>query len=157
MKKSFIILFLSILAVNNIFGQVKFQTLAEKTDFKSTSDYKEVREYIDKLIKSSHFIRTENIATSVEGRAVPLLIIGNPLPQSPKDLVNDKRIVIYIQANIHAGEVEGKEATLMYIRDLLSEKNPEILKNVILLVCPLFNPDGNEKISPLNRTDQNGR
>ena len=44
----------------------------------------------------------------------------------------------------------------MYVRDLLKEKNPEILKNVILLVCPLFNPDGNEKISPLNRTYQNG-
>src|SRR5664279_4265058 len=156
MKKTCVILLLSLFAVISIFGQVKFQTVAEKSDFKSTSDYKDVREYIGKLIKSSHYIRTENIASSVEGRAVPLLIIGNPLPQSPKDLVNDKRIVIYIQANIHAGEVEGKEATLMYVRDLLSEKNPEILKNVILLICPLFNPDGNEKISPLNRTYQNG-
>lgn len=156
MKKTFVILLLSLFAVINVFGQLKFQTVAEKSDFKLTSDYKDVIEYIGKLIKSSPYIRTENIATSVEGRAVPLLIIGNPLPQSPKDLVNDKRIVIYIQANIHAGEVEGKEATLMYIRDLLSEKNPEILKNVILLVCPLFNPDGNEKISPLNRTHQNG-
>jgi dipeptidyl-peptidase-4 len=44
----------------------------------------------------------------------------------------------------------------MYVRDLLNEKNPEILKNVVILVCPLFNPDGNEKISPLNRTYQNG-
>ena len=156
MKKSFIVLLLTIFTVHFISGQAKFQTVAEKSDFKSTSDYKDVREFIGQLIKSSHFIRTENIAVSVEGRAVPLLIIGNPLPQSPKDLVNDKRIVIYIQANIHAGEVEGKEATLMYIRDLLSEKNPEILKNVILLVCPLFNPDGNEKISPLNRTHKNG-
>jgi hypothetical protein len=84
------------------------------------------------------------------------LIVANPLPKSPKDLVNDKRIVVYIQANIHAGEVEGKEAVLMYVRDLLSEKNAEILKNVVLLVCPVFNADGNEKISPLNRTYQNG-
>jgi hypothetical protein len=87
---------------------------------------------------------------------VPLLIIANPLPKSPADLINDKRIVVYIQANIHAGEVEGKEATLMYVRDLLRDKNPAILKNVVLLICPLFNPDGNEKISPLNRTYQNG-
>jgi hypothetical protein len=156
MKKSFSILLLSLFAVNSISGQAKFQTVAEKSDFKSTSDYKDVREFINQLLRSSHFIRTEDIATSVEGRAVPLLIIGNPLPKSPKSLINDKRIVIYIQANIHAGEVEGKEASLMYIRDLLSEKDPEILKNVILLVCPLFNPDGNEKISPLNRTYQNG-
>ena len=71
-------------------------------------------------------------------------------------LINDKRIVVYIQANIHAGEVEGKEASLMFARDISWMKNPEILKNVVLLICPLFNPDGNEKISPLNRTHQNG-
>ena len=94
--------------------------------------------------------------TSAEGRDIPLLIIGNPLPDSPEDLVNDKRIVVYIQANIHAGEVEGKEASLMFARDILKEKNSPLLDNVILLICPIFNPDGNEKISTLNRTDQNG-
>lgn len=144
------------LSVPDLQGQIKFQTVAEKSDFKSTSNYADVRDFIDHLRKSSHYIRIETMATTTEGREVPLLIIGNPLPRSPKDLVNDKRIVVYIQANIHAGEVEGKEATLMYVRDLLREKNPEILKNVILLVCPLFNADGNEKISPLNRTYQNG-
>ena len=71
-------------------------------------------------------------------------------------LLNDPRIVVYIQANIHAGEVEGKEATLMFARDILKEKNSSLLDHVILLICPIFNPDGNEKISTLNRTDQNG-
>jgi murein tripeptide amidase MpaA len=138
------------------FSQEKFQTVAEKSDYKSTSDYEDVMTFIDQLKKSSDYIRVENIATSVEGREIPLLIIGNPLPKSPKDLANDKRIVVYVQANIHAGEVEGKEATLMYARDLLKDKNPGLLENVVLLICPLFNPDGNEKISPLNRTNQNG-
>ncbi len=156
MKRSLSILITLLLTTANFFGQVKFQTVAEKSDYKSTSDYNDVMFFINRLKKSSHYIRTENIATSVEGREIPLLIIGNPLPKSPGDLAKDKRIVVYIQADIHAGEVEGKEAALMYVRDLLEEKNSEILKNVILLVCPLFNPDGNEKISPLNRTYQNG-
>ena len=156
MKRSLSIWLTLISTVFNSFGQVDFQTAAEKSDFKSTSDYNDVRTYIEQLKKSSHFIRVENIATSSEGRDIPLLIIANPLPKSAKDLVNDKRIVVYIQADIHAGEVEGKEATLMYVRDLLNKKNPEVLKDVILLICPLFNPDGNEKISPLNRTYQNG-
>jgi hypothetical protein len=98
----------------------------------------------------------ETIAQSVEGRIVPLLIIGKPLPKSREQLVNDDRIVIYIQANIHAGEVEGKEAALMFARDLLAEKNPGLLAHAILLICPNFNPDGNEKISPENRTYQAG-
>jgi Zinc carboxypeptidase. len=156
MKKSFIIWLTLLATAFNALGQVNFQTVAEKSDFKSTSDYNDVKIFIDQLIRSSPYIRTESLATSIEGREIPLLIIGNPLPKSPVDLINDKRIIVYVQANIHAGEVEGKEATLMYVRDLLKEKNPEILKNVILLICPLFNADGNEKISPLNRTYQNG-
>jgi hypothetical protein len=156
MKKSLIFLFTIMFPVINILGQEKILTVAEKSDFKSTSDYADVITFISALKKSSANIRIENIATSVEGREIPLLIIGNPLPKSPKDLVNDSRIVVYIQANIHAGEVEGKEAVLMYARDILNNKKPDILKNVVLLICPLFNPDGNEKISIQNRTHQNG-
>jgi hypothetical protein len=112
--------------------------------------------FIGQLKKSSKYIRVETISTSVKGRDVPLLVIGNPLPKSPAQLANDDRIVIYVQANIHAGEVEGKEAVLMFARDLLSVKNSELLKNVVFLLCPNFNPDGNEQISPSNRTYQNG-
>ena len=155
MKRS-VIFWLTIMLTFDIFAQPGFLTVAEKSDFKSTSNYKDVNDFIDKLLTSSPYIRRETMATSIEGREVPLLIIGNPLPKSPADLINDKRIVVYIQADIHAGEVEGKEAAQMYLRNLFKERNPGILKNVVLLVCPLFNPDGNEKISPLNRTYQNG-
>jgi len=65
-------------------------------------------------------------------------------------------MVVYIQANIHAGEVEGKEASLMLARDLVNGLNNEILKNIVVLICPNFNPDGNEAISTKNRTHQNG-
>lgn len=156
MKKVLSAVFLVFISVYQIFGQEKFLTVAEKSDYKSTSDYDDVMTFIDHLKKVSPYLRVESIGNTVEGRSIPLLIIGNPLPDSPDNLKNDKRIIVYIQANIHAGEVEGKEATLMYVRDLLSEKNPDLLKDVILLICPLFNPDGNEKINPLNRTNQNG-
>lgn len=148
---SVIIIFNSI----GLFGQAEMQTVAEKSNYESTSRYEDVIAFVSHL-KASKFVRVETIARTVEGRDIPLLIVGNPLPKSPKDLVNDKRVVVYIQANIHAGEVEGKEASLMYLRDLLNDKNPEILKNVVLLVCPDLNADGNEKISTKNRTNQNG-
>jgi murein tripeptide amidase MpaA len=156
MKKILIISFVIFYFNHSLSGQPKFLTTAELSDFRSTSDYSDVMTFIGNLKKSSKLVRVETIATSAEGRDVPLLIIGNPLPKDPASLVNDDRIVIYIQANIHAGEVEGKEASLMFVRDLLSEKNPELLKHVILLVCPNFNPDGNEKIDPLNRSYQGG-
>lgn len=156
MKRLLGIWLLGLLTVPCAFGQQNLLTVAEKSDFKSTSAYNDVRSFIDQLKKLTPNIREEKIATTIEGREVPLLIVGNPMPKSPKDLVNDKRIVVYIQADIHAGEVEGKEAALMYLRDLLKDRNQLILKNVVLLICPLFNADGNEKISPANRTYQNG-
>ncbi len=156
MKKSLILSIVLFIVFIQATGQVIFQTVAEKSDFKSTSDYNDVMTFISELKKSSKNIRVENIAVSAEGRNIPLLIIGDPLPKSPKDLYRDGRIIIYVQANIHAGEVEGKEAALMFARDLLSQKNPELLKKIILLICPNFNPDGNEQISPRNRTYQNG-
>ncbi|TAL61948.1 MAG: hypothetical protein EPN88_14225 [Bacteroidetes bacterium] len=156
MRKSVLLLFSILFAGSDLSGQNTFQTKAEKSDYKSTSNYEDVKTFIDQLKMSSAYIRIESIATSAQGRDIPLLIIGKPLPKSPKDLANDSRIVIYIQANIHAGEVEGKEATLMFARDLLKDNNTELLKDVVLLICPLINPDGNEKINPLNRTYQNG-
>jgi hypothetical protein len=64
--------------------------------------------------------------------------------------------VVYIQANIHSGEVEGKEATQMLMRDLLNDKKKDLFNEVVLLVCPIFNADGNDKISKENRTNQVG-
>jgi hypothetical protein len=156
MKRFFVSVAAILLSCVCIFGQTRFLTTAESSDFKSTSDYDDVMSFIGQLKKSSKYIRVETIAKSTEGRDIPLLIIGNPLPKTPYQLINDKRIVIYIQANIHAGEVEGKEASLMFARDLISEENPELLKHIVLLICPNFNPDGNEKISPTNRTNQEG-
>ena len=139
-----------------LFGQTEMQTIAEKSNYESTSLYSDVISFVNYLKKSSKYIRVETIATTTEGREIPVLIVGNPLPKNPKDLINDKRVKVYIQANIHSGEVEGKEATLMYLRDLLKQKNPEILKDVVLFVVPDLNADGNEKISKKNRTNQNG-
>jgi hypothetical protein len=156
MKKHLVIIILLIFSGINVCAQDRLLTVAERSGFTSTSNYQDVMTFIGHLKELSPLIRVEKIAESVEGRDVPLLILGNPLPKSPEDLKNDSRIVIYVQANIHAGEVEGKEAVLMFARDLLSGRHPGLLDNIVFLLCPNFNPDGNEPISPLNRTYQNG-
>lgn len=137
-------------------AQDKLLTTAESSDFKSTSTYADVVAFTDKLLESSKHIRKETLAVSTEGREIPLFIIADPMPESPEELANDDRIVVYIQANIHAGEVEGKESSQMLMRDLLKYKNKDLFKQVILLVCPILNPDGNEKFSTKNRTNQVG-
>lgn len=138
------------------FAQKELLTVAEQSDFNATSLSTDVYKFIEQLKDRSDFIRVENIATSTYGAEIPMLILANPMPASPQDLVNDDRIVVYIQANIHAGEVEGKEASLMFARDLLKDPNSEIFKKVILLIVPNLNPDGNDQISTQNRTNQVG-
>ncbi len=131
-------------------------TKAEATDFKATSRYADVMDFIFRLQRFTPDLRVETLCVSAEGRAVPLIVIGRPVPALPGALHDEKRGIIYIQANIHAGEVEGKEASLMLARDILLVDNHPYLDKLIILIAPIFNADGNEKISPDNRRNQPG-
>jgi hypothetical protein len=66
------------------------------------------------------------------------------------------RLRVLVLANIHGGEVEGKEASLMLMRELAEGRHPELLGRLELLWLPVYNPDGNEAIGPWNRVEQNG-
>ncbi len=137
-------------------AQEKPLTVAEASQFKATSRHSDVLAFIAALQRRSTDLRVETLCVSPEAREVPLLVIGRPLPASPASLRYDHRGVIYIQANIHAGEVEGKEASLMLARDILLAENPPYFDRLIILIAPLFNADGNERISPENRRHQPG-
>lgn len=138
--------------LTTVSAQQKPLTVAESSNFTLTSKYIDVIKFIEDLQKQSSLLRVETLCTSTEGRDVPLLVIGNPTPASPLDLNLDNRMVIYFQANIHAGEVEGKEACLMLARDILLNKDLPFLDNLIILIAPIFNADGNDKFGR-NRRD----
>ncbi|MFA9453361.1 MAG: M14 family metallopeptidase [Candidatus Aminicenantaceae bacterium] len=149
------IVFLGSLSVHGDQGKAPL-TVAEASDFTATSRYVDVIEFIRRMQEQSPLIRVETMCVSPEGREVPLVIIGDPVPSSPLDLGRDSRAVVYIQGNIHAGEVEGKEASLMLIRDILQQEKPPYLDKLVILFSPIFNADGNERISPDNRRNQGG-
>jgi hypothetical protein len=132
------------------------RTTAEATDYDATSTYADVLAFVRELQRLSPLVRVETICTTTEGRDVPLLVIGKPLPRDPLALRYDKRAVVYVQANIHAGEVEGKEAALMLVRDIVLDPRTPYLDKLILLVAPIFNADGNDKMDPRNRMGQVG-
>jgi len=131
-------------------------TVAESSNYTRTATYDEVIKYIHQLQKNSPNIMVETMATSIEGREIPLMIIADPLPKSYRDIKNDTRLVVYIQANIHAGEIEGKESALMLARDILQNDKDNFLEDLVILIAPIFNADGNEKFSTDNRKSQNG-
>ncbi len=137
-------------------AEQELETIAESSDFTVTSRYSDVMKFLKTLMGKSSSLRIETLCISSEGREVPLLILGTPPPTSPLELRHDKRLVVYIQANIHAGEIEGKEASLMLARDILLDKGSPYLDRLVILIAPIFNADGNEKISKENRRNQAG-
>ena len=137
-------------------SEQKLKTVAESSNFTATSRHADVLAFINTLKELSPSLRLETLCISSEGREIPLLVLGAPPPTSPLELRHDKRLVVYIQANIHAGEVEGKEASLMLARDILLGKYSPYLDKLVILIAPIFNADGNEKISKENRRNQVG-
>src|SRR4051812_18107431 len=97
-------------------GQV---TRAERSGFRETSSYADVLSFLDSLQRLHSEVRVGTLATSPEGRPVPYVLVARPLVFTPAEAHRSGKLVIYIQANIHAGEVEGKEAAQMLLRDLL--------------------------------------
>jgi dipeptidyl-peptidase-4 len=153
---SFTLILLPLFSPSQSTPQSKPLTVAEESQWKATSRFADVMSFIRSLQEQSPYLRVETLASSPEGRNIPLLVIGNPLPSPPSSLSRDGRGVIYIQANIHAGEVEGKEASLMLARDILLSPDLPYLDKLVILVAPIFNADGNERISPENRPHQGG-
>lgn len=131
-------------------------TVAEKSDYKATSLYADVIAFCDQLAKMSPVVRQGVMATTTEGRDLPLLILANPPIANAAEAKDSGKPVIYAQGNIHAGEVCGKEALLMLARDVALTKDHPWLKDVILVIAPIYNADGNERIAKTNRPGQDG-
>ncbi len=131
-------------------------TRAERTNFTETSLYADVMQFIDSLVVLGARIETGSIGKTTEGRDLPYVIASRPLITTPEEARRQDRPIAYIQADIHAGEVEGKEAMLAMLRDLVFDPEPNVLDSIVLIVQPLYNADGNEKLGPDNRRSQNG-
>ena len=133
-------------------------TRAERTNFAETSHYDDVITFIDSLKLLGAKIATGSIGKTVEGRELPYVVASRPLVSTPADARRLDRPIAYVQANIHAGEAEGKEAMQALLRDLLFDKHKNVLDSIVLIVQPIYNADGNERWGPQarNRRAQNG-
>ncbi len=132
------------------------ETRAEATDFRETSRYDEVVAFTDVLGLASEQIHTSVFGYSSEGRALPLVVYGDVAGASPEAVRASGKTRVFIQANIHAGEVCGKEALLMVLRALAAGQHAAWADSLVLLAAPIYNADGNERISLTNRPGQNG-
>ena len=133
-------------------------TTAERTEYRETSSHADVVAFLDSLAYRTQDLRRWSLGRSPEGRDIPVLLLARPMVDGPAAAHRSGKPLLYLQGNIHAGEVEGKEALQALVRDLTIGSLKPLLDSVILLVVPIYNADGNDHFAPgeRNRRGQNG-
>jgi hypothetical protein len=131
-------------------------TAAERSDFRQTTRYDELMEFVSEVADRHPDMHLTSMGTSHEGRDMPLVVFGKVADPTPDAVKATGKARLYIQGGIHAGEISGKEALLILLRELAAGQHSHWADRVVLLIAPLYNPDGNERVSPTNRRGQHG-
>jgi hypothetical protein len=134
------------------------QTRAERSKYTETSTHADVLAFIDSLQVRGAKIHVGSIGRTAQGRDLPYIVASRPLVTTPAEAKRLGRPVVYVQGNIHSGEVEGKEALQALVRDLVFDTRRNVLDSVVFIVVPDYNADGNDNMAPQarNRGAQNG-
>ncbi len=132
------------------------RTRGERSGFRETSTYADVMGFVEAVAAASSRIHLTSFGYSVEGRSLPLVVVGDVADASAEAVRAAGKTRVFVQANIHAGEVCGKEATQLLLRDLANGAHGEWLDSLVLLIAPIYNADGNERVRLTNRPRQHG-
>ena len=135
----------------------EFLTHYEKSGFKETSRYDETIAFCKQLDKASELVHYTTFGKSLQGRDLPLIIVDKDGMQQAREVQQTEKAIVLIQAGIHAGEINGKDAGMMLIRDIvIHKKHSELLNKVTIVFIPILNVDGHENFSSYGRINQNG-
>ncbi|MEP6860480.1 MAG: M14 family zinc carboxypeptidase [Deltaproteobacteria bacterium] len=128
------------------------QTRAEVTSYQETSLHADVMAFVAALRdRNDPRFHLASFGASPGGRELPLVVMSADGVKTPAEARAKRLPVVLVINGIHAGEVEGKEASQMLMRDILAGTHAHLLDKVVLVIVPLFNPDGNDAVDPANR------
>jgi hypothetical protein len=134
----------------------EFITTFERSGYMESPDYVQTMEYVARFEQTgkAHLF---TFGASPQGRALKCLVVTGSREFTPQDARRSGKVVVLIQNGIHAGEIEGKDASMLMLRDMIVENTlSHLLQNIVLLVVPILNVDGHERRSKFNRPNQNG-
>jgi hypothetical protein len=137
-------------------GNNPWITPTEKSGFKKTPDYHETMQWLKKLADASPLLHMISIGKSPEGRDIFMIVASVDKKTDAGSLSNSPKPLLLVQAGIHAGEIDGKDAGMMLLRDISFGNKKHLLDDVNLLFIPILNVDGHERSSPNNRPNQRG-
>ena len=133
-------------------------TPAEAAQFRTTPSYAVTLAYLQRLQHAAPgVIHLQTFGTTPEGRPMTVVIASGDGTFDPAAARKAGKPVVLLQAGIHPGEIEGKDAGLMLLRDIaITRKYPHLLDHLVLVYIPVFSVDGHENSSPYHRINQNG-
>ena len=138
-------------------SQDEWITYFERSGFTATPRYDNSMEYFQRLADYSPWAEFESFGISPQERELKFLIVSKDKAFNPSDSKKINKPIVLIINGIHAGEIGGKDASMLLLRDILITKEKEsLIDSVTLLVVPIFNVDGHERMSKYNRINQNG-
>jgi hypothetical protein len=146
-----------LLLATSVKAQDDYTTYYEASGFKETPRYDETVEYCKELAKASRRLMYTTFGKTPQGRDLPLLVADKDGQFTPDEIRRQDKVVLLVQAAIHSGESDGKDAGLMLLRDIaVTGKYPDLLDHVTILFIPILNVDGHERFGAFNRINQNG-
>lgn len=135
-------------------------TVPERSDYSATSSHAEVMDFLCAVeAAGDRRVWCTTFGVTPQGRALPLVVVADPPVRSPAQALASGRPRVLVLGDIHAGEVDGKEACLEILRDVVwaeSGRPPYPVSDLVLLLAPIYNADGNDRFGPNNRPLQNG-
>ena len=138
-------------------GPADLLTRAERSDYLETGRHAEVIEFLETVVRMDDRMSLTTFGFTNEARAIPLVTVAQGMAdRSPAAIRESGKLVLYLQGNIHGGEVEGKEALQILLREIASGQHDSWFNDMILLVAPVYNADGNDAVGLNNRPGQNG-
>lgn len=131
-------------------------TPSEKSGLTDTPTYAETLAYLKKLTQTSRFLKVVSFGKSAQGRDLVVVVATKAKAFTPAALKASGKPTLFAQAGIHAGEIDGKDAGLMLLRDIAFHGKHRLLDKANFLFVPIFNVDGHERSSQWNRPNQRG-
>ncbi len=133
-------------------------TPAERGELKTSPTYDETMAWLQKLVAAApERLRMLSLGKSPEGRDIWMVMATTEKAFTPEALRKGGKPIVLAQAGIHAGEIDGKDAGMMLLRDLtVRGTKRELLEGANFLFVPIFNVDGHERRSRFSRVNQRG-
>ncbi len=132
-------------------------TPAEASGLTRSPTYDQTLAYLRRLCAAAPELALVDIGRSPQGRTIWMVVASLERASSPEALRAAGKPTLLAQAGIHAGEIDGKDAGLMLLRDLtVRPRQRALLQRANLLLIPILSVDGHERASRFSRPNQRG-